>query len=168
LAWVQSVCGTRGLALGYESPAAPTQGLGTVTVRLTARTVIAEHPVWEAPMTDRLLELEEQGWRALSSPDPVKFCEEWLAGDAVLIVPGMVIDRGTFLKALADEQPWARHHIEEPRVVQVTDDSAALVYRVTAQREGQPEFAALMTSVYVKRADRWQLVLHQQTPMATP
>jgi hypothetical protein len=116
-------------------------------------------------MHDRLLELEEQGWQALSSPDPVTFCEEWLADDAVMIVPGMVIDRATFLHAVADEEPWASHHIEDPRAVQVTDDAAALVYRVTARREGQSEFAGLLTSVYAKRADRWQLVLHQQTPM---
>jgi hypothetical protein len=119
-------------------------------------------------MTDPLfplLGLEEQGWQALSSPDPVEVCEEWLADDAVLIVSGMVIDRATFLQALADEQPWASHHIEEPRAVRLTDDSAGLIYRVTAHRDGQPEFAALMTSVYINRNDRWQLVLHQQTPM---
>ena len=45
-------------------------------------------------MTDRLLELEEQGWRALSSAEPVEFCDEWLADEAVMVVPGMVIDRG--------------------------------------------------------------------------
>jgi hypothetical protein len=116
-------------------------------------------------MHDRLLELEEQGWQALSSPDPVTFCEKWLADDAVMIVPGMVIDRATFLHAVGDEEPWASHHIEDSRAVQVTDEAAALVYRVTARREGQPEFAGLLTSVYAKRADRWQLVLHQQTPM---
>jgi hypothetical protein len=115
-------------------------------------------------MTDRLLEIEEQGWQALSSPDPVSFCDEWLADDALMIVPGMVIDRATFLQAVGHEQPWASHHIEDPRVLELTTDSAALVYRVRAQREGQPEFAGLLTSVYVKRADRWQLILHQQTP----
>jgi hypothetical protein len=116
-------------------------------------------------MTDPLLELEEQGWQALSSPDPVKFCEEWLADEALMIVPGMVIDRATFLQALAHEQPWANHRIDEPRTVRLTDESAALVYRVTAQRDGRPEFAGLLTSVYVKRAGRWRLLLHQQTPM---
>ena len=115
-------------------------------------------------MTDHLFEMEEQGWQALSSPDPVSFCEEWLADDAMLIVPGMVIDRTTFLKALSTEQPWADHHIEEPKAIELTDESAALLYRVTARRDGQPEFVALITSVYVKRADRWQLVIHQQTP----
>jgi hypothetical protein len=51
-------------------------------------------------MTDRLVELEEQGWQAWSSPDPVAFCEAWLADDAVLVVPGC---SSTFLAA-ADEQ----------------------------------------------------------------
>lgn len=118
-------------------------------------------------MTEQLLELEEQGWQALSSVEPVEFCDEWLADDAVMIVPGMVIDRATFLEAVAHEQPWASHRIEDARVLQLTDDSAALVYRVQAQRDGQPAFAGLLTSVYVKRAGRWQLALHQQTPMPT-
>jgi Domain of unknown function (DUF4440) len=118
-------------------------------------------------MTDRLLQLEEEGWRALSSSDPVSFCQEWLADDALIIVPGMVINRATFLQALAHEEPWASHRIEEPQTVQLTDDSAALVYRVTAQRNGQPKFAGLLTSVYVNRAGRWRLMLHQQTPMPT-
>jgi ketosteroid isomerase-like protein len=116
-------------------------------------------------MVHRLLELEEQGWQALSSPDPVPFCEEWLADDALMIVPGMVVDRATFLQAVAHEEPWASHRIEEPRTIELTDNSAALVYRVTARRDGQPEYAGLLTSVYAERGDGWQLVLHQQTPM---
>lgn len=119
-------------------------------------------------MIDRLLELEEGGWEALSSADPVQFCDDWLADDAVMIVPGMVIDRATFLEAVAHEQPWASHHIDEPQVVHLGDDSAALVYRVKAQRDGEPDFAGLVTSIYVKRAGRWRLALHQQTPMPTP
>ena len=116
-------------------------------------------------MNDHLLDLEERGWRALSSPDPVAFCEEWLADDALIVVPGMVIDRETFLRALAHEEPWARHQIDEARTIELTDQSAGLLYRVIAQREGQPAFAGFVTSVYVERAGRWQLALHQQTPM---
>ena len=117
-------------------------------------------------MTDDLLELEELGWQALSSPDPVTFCKGWLADDALVIVPGMVIERATFLQALAHEQPWASRQIEEPRTVRLADDSAALVYPVTARRGGQPEFHGLLTSIYAKRVGRWQLVLHQQTPIS--
>ena len=112
-------------------------------------------------MIDRLLQLEEQGWAALSSAEPVQFCDECLADEAAMVVPGMVIDRATSLEAVAHEQPWASHRIEEPRVVQLTDDSAALVYRVNAQRDGQAEFAGLLTSVYVMRAGRRQLALHR-------
>ena len=111
-----------------------------------------------------LLALEERGWQALSSPEPVGFCEEWLADDAVMIVPGMVIDRAMFLDAVEREEPWASHRIDDPRLVELTEDSAALIYRVTASRRGRPDFAAILTSVYVKRAGRWQLAVHQQTP----
>jgi hypothetical protein len=121
----------------------------------------------ETPLTDNLLDLEELGWQALSSADPVPFCEEWLAEDALMVVPGMVIDRATFLHAVARETPWASHRIEDPRIVRLTAQSAAVVYRVIAQRGDQPPFVGWLTSVYVTRANRWRLVLHQQTPMPT-
>jgi hypothetical protein len=79
----------------------------------------------------------------------------------------MVIDRMTFLQALTHEQPWSSYRVGQSRTIQLTSDAATLVYRVTARRDGQPELAGLLTSVYVERADRWRLVLHQQTPMST-
>jgi hypothetical protein len=115
-------------------------------------------------LDDDLIDLEERGWQALSSSDPVPFCREWLADDAVFVVPGMVVDRASFLQALVHEQPWASHEILDMRTIELSDNAAALVYRVTAQRENQPVFTGLLTSVYVERAGRWQLVLHQQTP----
>ncbi|MBO0831020.1 MAG: nuclear transport factor 2 family protein [Actinobacteria bacterium] len=116
-------------------------------------------------MTDAdLLELEERGWQALSGPSPEAFCEQWLADDAVMIVPGMMIDRATFLQAVAHEQPWTSHTIRNAKVVQLTVDSAALIYGVTARRQGQPDFTGLLTSVYAIRDGRWRLVVHQQTP----
>jgi hypothetical protein len=122
-------------------------------------------PKPETPMTNDLLDLEELGWQALSSPDPVPFCEQWLADDALIVVPGMVIDRGTFLRALAGEEPWDSHRIEDAHTVRLTDQAAAVVYRVIAQRGDQHPFVGYFTSVYVMRAERWQLALHQQTPM---
>ena len=112
-----------------------------------------------------LVELEERGWEALSSTDGAAFCETWLADDAVLVVPGMIIDRATFLQAAGQEAPWAAHRIEEARVVQFMPGCEAVLYRVTASREGQPEYEALITSVYAKQHDDWKLVYHQQTPM---
>jgi len=85
--------------------------------------------------------------------------------DALIVVPGMVIDRSTFLGAVAKEEPWSTHHIHDPQVVRLGVDSAALVYEVTARRDGQDEFRGTLTSVYAERGRVWRLVLHQQTPV---
>jgi hypothetical protein len=113
---------------------------------------------------DSLLDLEERGWQAMSSTSPTDFFEEWLADDVLMVVPGMVIDRDTFLAAVRGEPPWKTHLITEPRVITFTDECAALLYQVTAQRDGQAPYVALMTSVYARRNGSWRLVLHQQTP----
>ena len=49
------------------------------------------------------------------------------------------------------------------------DEGAVLVVpgMVTAHRESEPEYVALVTSVYAKRSAGWQLVYHQQTPTPT-
>jgi hypothetical protein len=49
-------------------------------------------------------------------------------------------------------------------VLQPTADTAVVTYSVVAQREGTPEYSALMSSVYVRRATGWKLAFHQQTP----
>jgi hypothetical protein len=112
---------------------------------------------------EALLEIEERGWQALSSID-MRFCERWLDDDALLVVPGMVVDRPTFLAAVPQEPPWSSHRIDKARVVSFTPECAALVYEVAARREGEPEYVALVTSVYVETDTGWRLVFHQQTP----
>jgi hypothetical protein len=68
-----------------------------------------------------LLELEEWGWRALSSADPVPFCEEWLADEAVIIVPGMVLDRPNVSRCSGRRATAVdKSSIEEPRTIQVS------------------------------------------------
>ena len=48
----------------------------------------------------------------------------------------------------------------------LTDESAVLVFRVTASREGRDHvFEAHAGSVYVHRDGRWQLAYHQHTPL---
>lgn len=113
---------------------------------------------------ETLLELEERGWQALSSDEPVSFCEQWLADEALLVVPGMIIDRDQFLAALRSEQPWRTHEINDARTVPFVEDCAAVLYRVTARRGDQPPYVALITSVYARRDGTWKLIYHQQTP----
>ena len=107
--------------------------------------------------------LERRGWEALSGPNGASFYEEVMAADGMMVFPGMVLDKSTAISTIRDVQPWSSFELSDVRVA--TDDKAALVtYRATAQRAGQAEYEAVMSSVYVRRHDRWLLLLHQQSP----
>jgi hypothetical protein len=53
--------------------------------------------------------------------------------------------------------------IDDARVLHPTADTAVLTYRWRSRR-GEGTYAAVMSSVYVRRDGAWRLVLHQQTP----
>ncbi len=118
-------------------------------------------------MKSTLLELEEQGRRALLSGGAARFYRKRLTEDALMVVPGMIVDRATFLDALGDEPAWASFEIEEPRVVELTSSCAVVLYRAIGARPGQPRYVAWMSNVYVRRGSAWKLAYHQQTPFPT-
>ena len=113
-----------------------------------------------------LIDLEEQGWLALSSGGEASknFYSSVLRDNAVMLFPGgMLIDgKEKILKSLA-AQPWRSFQIEDPRVISLSESAGVLVYRVTAQREGSDPYVALINSTYVLSDGTWKLVLHQQT-----
>lgn len=113
-----------------------------------------------------LIELEEQGWRALSTEGDAgkKFYASVLREDAVMLLPGgmRIAGRERVLQSLG-AQPWDSFQIENPHVVPLSTNAATLVYAVTAQRKGSEPYVALINSTYV-RNETWQLVIHQQTP----
>jgi Domain of unknown function (DUF4440) len=113
-----------------------------------------------------LLDLEEEGWRALSGGDPAAFYDDILTEDAVMILPPPVgtLSRAQVLRSM-EATPWSRFDIRDPSVIELTDRSALLTYEVTAQRSDSPEYVALMTSAYVKANGGWKLALHQHTPL---
>jgi len=51
-------------------------------------------------------------------------------------------------------------------VVRLAGDAAVVAYQVTAQRLGQPEFSAIVSSTFVRTDRRWQLAFHQLSPAA--
>jgi hypothetical protein len=112
-----------------------------------------------------LLAVEKQGWDAISAGGGAGFYAQRLTDDAVMVVPGMVLGREETLESMRRTQPWSWYRIDDPRIVELTGESAALVYRAAAQREGAPQYTALITSLYVNRAGAWKLALHQQTPI---
>ena len=115
-------------------------------------------------MKHPLVELEERGAQALTSGDAVEFYRTCLTDDTLMVVPGFVVDRATFLEALAREAPWLSFQVEEPRVVELTQNCAVVQYRGRGRRQGQPEYVALMSSIYVNKDGSWKLAYHQQTP----
>ena len=115
-----------------------------------------------------LIELEEQGWQALSSAGEVskKFYSAVLHDDAIMLFPGgMLINGKAKILASLAAQPWESFQIEEPQVISLSENAGVLVYRVTAQREGTNTYVALISSTYILSDGMWKLVLHQQTPV---
>ena len=113
-------------------------------------------------LTETLLELEAAFWRAAGSRERY---EQNLAADAVHVFPGWgVTERDRAVSAAADAAPWDEFNIEDPRLVELSEDVAALVYTARAVR-GENPYVAAMRSVYRREAGTWRLVLHQQTPL---
>ena len=111
-----------------------------------------------------LLELEEQGASALTSGNAAAFYEKTLTEDALMVVPGFVIDKATFLGSISAEPAWQTFRIDVPRVIELTPDCSIIRYEATSTRAGQPDSVGLLSSTYVKRNRAWQLTYHQQTP----
>jgi hypothetical protein len=113
-----------------------------------------------------LVSLEEQGWQALSQGTGADFYRRNLAGHALMVFPFGVLAREQSIETMKAAPPWASFRIEDPRLVRLTDDSAILTYRATAQRTGQEPYSALMTTVFVKQEGTWKTAFHQQTPVS--
>ena len=111
--------------------------------------------------------LEEQGWRALSSDSKraVDFYQEVLDDAVVMLLPGglALTDRDVIVASMGG-RPWTAFRLEDPQVLRPTRDTGIVTYGVVAQREGAPEYSALVSSLYVHRDDGWKLAFHQQTP----
>ena len=116
-------------------------------------------------LAEELLALEREGWDALSGTAGAAYYEEHMADDGLMVFGGgIVMSKTDVLASIARVAPWTRYRIEAPRTLALGADAGALIYRAVAQRAGQPEFRASISSVYVRRSGRWLLALHQQSP----
>jgi hypothetical protein len=114
-----------------------------------------------------LVELEHRGWRSLCDGTGDRFYSEIMTDDAVMLLAhGAIMNRDEVAASLASAPPWSDYRIEEPRLVTAGTDSAVLVYRGVATREGDDAaFEALMASVYVQHEHGIRLASYQQTPV---
>jgi hypothetical protein len=88
-----------------------------------------------------------------------------MADEAVVILPGRVLDREGCIAALADSPGWDAFEITRARTLRLGPDGAVLTYHWHGRR-ADDVYQAMMSSVYGRRDGAWRLVLHQQTPDA--
>lgn len=112
-----------------------------------------------------LLELEHAGWQSLSDGTGDEFYGRVMTDGALMVLAnGMVMDRDAVTAALGESPPWTRYEIDDPKLVTIDGDTAALVYQGTGYREGSDEpFVGAMSSVYTRSTSGWRLALYQQT-----
>ena len=117
---------------------------------------------------EALVELEERGWRALSTGQvgARAFYSSLLSHDVVMVFPGgLRLSGKENVLASIGAQPWNSYQLTDVQVLSLSKSGALVIYRVTAQREGGEPYGALASSLYVERQGRWVLAFHQQTPI---
>ena len=88
-----------------------------------------------------------------------------LAGETLMVFPGMVLDRETTIQVIEAAPRWTSVSFDRQQLLALSAEAVAIHYRATARREGQAApYEALVTSVYVRRQGEWTLAVHQQTP----
>jgi hypothetical protein len=118
--------------------------------------------------TEELLRLERDGWKALSTSGEAagRFYAENLAANVLMLLPGGIVidDREAVIESMSGS-PWKAFELSDHRVLELSDRSAVVAYRATAQRAGREAYTALFNSIYVREGSAWRLAVHQQTPI---
>lgn len=87
---------------------------------------------------------------------------EVLHDDALVIVPGAVLDKPACVAAMDDSPGWDAFEIKDVRTV-ATDATTTIAYAFTGRR-ADATYRATLASTYVRDGDGWRLLLHQHTP----
>lgn len=113
---------------------------------------------------EELLALEQRGADSMVAGTAAEFYADVLTEDAVLVVPGMILDRATFISSMNREPDMRELRIEDPRVVELGAGAAVLLYRAVASLPDGGGWTSFMNSTYVRTDGGWKLAYHQQTP----
>jgi hypothetical protein len=111
------------------------------------------------PLTETLLGFE----RALATGGGDAYRAR-LAEDAVVVVPGYVLDRDATIAAMDAGPGWDEVDLAGASTRPLGEEGAVLTYTFTGRR-GEYDYRAVLSSAYAVRGGDWKLVLHQQTPL---
>lgn len=109
--------------------------------------------------------LEEQFWTASSAAN-VSLIRSYLTDDALTVGTFGVLNKEATVAANQGQPPFSFWRInDEPQILQLTKDSAVVIYQATAQRQGRKQFTVIMSSTHVNQNGAWKLAFHHQTPV---
>jgi hypothetical protein len=115
---------------------------------------------------DTLDALERKGWDALCDGTASDFYGKLMTSDGFMVLAnGAAMTRDQVVSALRKAPPWGGYRMSDVRLVTTGQDSAALVYKGTAEQDGEVAFVGTMTSVYARINGTWRLALYTQTPI---
>jgi hypothetical protein len=66
---------------------------------------------------------------------------------------------------IKDKDRWRDLKLDVKGCLEPAPGFAILTYAVTASRHNKSPYAAVVSSVYVRRNGAWKMVMHQQTPL---
>lgn len=115
-------------------------------------------------LKDDLLTLERGFWVAVRDPE---YYRANMADDGVAVFSMGVMGKDAAIASTsgAEMAKWTDIELSNPQLVELTAESAVLVYEGAAKRDGEP-YAANCSSAYVKRGGQWLMALHQQSAKA--
>lgn len=113
------------------------------------------------------VELELRQWQAWTSGGGPSFYAEVMADDAVFAVPSphATLTRQVALNAVATAPMIETYQILEFHERELGADAHLVFYEMYQKRVGLAGIYAAISTIYVKRADRWLMQYHQQTPL---
>jgi hypothetical protein len=111
-----------------------------------------------------VVQAEREGWQELSAGRGAQHYRQHLTDDALMAFSFGVLDREQAIESIEAAPPWASFEMSDVRVIEVTTDSAVVVYRVQARRAGEEPYDAMVASVFARQDGVWKLAFHQQTP----
>lgn len=90
----------------------------------------------------------------------------YLTDDALVIGSFGVLNKETTIAGAKGQSPFGFWRIEdEPQMLQLTENSAVIIYKASAQWKGSEPFTVQMSSTYVNLNRDWKLAFHHQTPL---
>ncbi|MFE9577495.1 DUF4440 domain-containing protein [Nocardia sp. NPDC006044] len=127
----------------------------------------AGKPVGDNTADPSPTEIEFEQWRALSAGTGAEFYDGVLADDAVLAVPSphSSLSRQIALNAVAGAPPIETYQILEFHERPLGPDGYIVFYEMYQKRVGLDGIYAAISTVYIRRDNRWQMQYHQQTPI---